>query len=168
MNETREDLEQLQKLLDHSLEQAGDFLRHSFQMPQHSLTAQQLVRYLHGIQTVAFATVTADGRPRVAPVGALFVRGHFYIPTIATAVRTRHVMKRPAVSLTYFVGNDLAILVHGQAAPLYPNHPDFTIVEALQQENSGQSVRDWGDGVYLRVEAEVVYTFARYPEQYPV
>ncbi len=167
MKETPEDLEQLQKLLDQSLEQAGDFLRSSFQMPQHSLTAQQLVRYLLGIQTVAFATVTANGQPRVAPVGSLFVRGHFYIPTVATAVRTRHVVKRPAVSLTHFVGNDLAILVHGQAVPIRPDHTDFAMVEALQREHSGQSVREWGDGIYLRIDAEVVHTFARYPEQYP-
>ncbi len=75
MKETPEDLEQLQKLLDQSLEQAGDFLRSS-----------------------------------------------------------------------------------------YPNHTDFTLVETLQREFSGQSVRDWGDGVYLPVEAEVIYTFARYRE----
>lgn len=167
MKETAEDLEQLQRLLDQSIEQAGEFLRSSFQMPQHSLSARQLICYLQGIQTVALATVTAKGLPRVAPVGSLFFRGRFYIPTIATAARTRHVMKQPAISLTHFVGNDLAIIAHGRGSILSLEHEEFETLEALQRESSGQSVRTWGEGVYLRMEADVVYTFARYPERYP-
>src|SRR5258706_12625059 len=43
MRETQEDIERLQVLLDTSIERAGAFLRRSFQMPEHSLTAQQLI-----------------------------------------------------------------------------------------------------------------------------
>lgn len=43
MRETAEDLEKLQALLDQSIEQAGDVLRSSFQMPECSLSAAQLV-----------------------------------------------------------------------------------------------------------------------------
>jgi Pyridoxamine 5'-phosphate oxidase len=167
MKETPGDLEQLQALLDYSIEQAGSFLRSSFQMPHCSLSAGQLVHYLQGIQNVAFATVTADGEPRVAPIGSLFFRGHFYIPTVVTAVRTRHVMKRSAVSLTHFIGNDLAIIIHGHATVVLPDHPDFAALEELQRANAGLSVRDWGEGAYLRVDAQVIYTFARDPAQYP-
>ncbi|HBY98072.1 MAG: pyridoxamine 5'-phosphate oxidase family protein [Ardenticatenaceae bacterium] len=167
MRETSEGLEQLQQVLDRSIERAGDFLRNSFQMPHHSLSAAQLVRYFQGLQVIALSTVTAKGEPRVAPIGALFFRGHFYIPTLATAARTRHVLKRPAVSLTHFDGTDLAIIVHGRAAVLTPEHPKFATLEALHRERSGQSVRDWGEGVYLRVDPEVIYTFARHPAQYP-
>ena len=46
MKETPGDLEQLQALLDYSIEQAGSFLRSSFQMPQRSLSAGQIVHYL--------------------------------------------------------------------------------------------------------------------------
>ncbi len=167
MKETPGDLEQLQALLDRSIEQVGSFLRSSFQMPQCSLSAEQLVHYLQGIQNVAFATVTASGEPRVAPIGSLFFRGRFYIPTVVTAVRTRHVMKRSAVSLTHFVGNDLAIIVHGHATVVLSDHPDFAALEELQQASTGSSVRDWGEGAYLRVDAQVIYTFARDPAQYP-
>ena len=166
MNETQEDMEFLQKLLDQSIEKAGSFVRNSFQMPECSLSAKQLVRYLQGIHTVAFATVTAKGEPRVAPISSLFFRGHFYIPTVVTAARTKQVMKHPAVSLTHFAGNDLAIIVHGDATVMVSNHLDFQTLESLFYAESGSKVSDWGEGVYLRVEAHVLYTFARHPEQY--
>ncbi len=168
MHETPEDMKRLQALLDGSIERAGAFLRSSFEMPEHSLSAGQLVRYLQGIQNVAFATVTAKGEPRVAPIGSLFYRGLFHIPTVATAARTRMVTARPAVSLTHFVGDDLAIIVHGSAMAIPTGHADFAAIEAMQRAANGSSVRDWGEGIYLRVAAATLVTFARYPEQFPV
>jgi hypothetical protein len=167
MHETPEDMQRLQGLLDKSIERAGAFLRSSFQMPEHSLSAGQMTRYLQGIQNVAFATTTAKGEPRVAPIGSLFYRGRFHIPTVATAARTRMVTARPAVSLTHFVGDDLAIIAHGSATIIPVDHPDFAAVEEMQRAANGSSVRDWGEGVYLRVEAETLVTFARYPDQFP-
>src|SRR5437868_15284789 len=98
MRETESDLAELSTLLERSIAGAGPFLRRSFEMPEHSLTAGQLVRYLDGLRTVAFATVTANGEPRVAPIGALFYRGRFYIPTTMEAARTRHIRQRPGAS----------------------------------------------------------------------
>ncbi|MDQ2907622.1 MAG: pyridoxamine 5'-phosphate oxidase family protein [Ktedonobacteraceae bacterium] len=166
MHETKEDLLTLQALLDHSIEQAGAFLRASFQMPDHSLSARQLVNLWQGLHTIAFATVSAQGEPRVAPISALLFRGNFYIPTVATAARTRHVMRQPAVSFTYFQGNDLAIIAHGTATIIRPDHLDFAALEALQRESSGQSVQEWGEGVFLQITPAVLYTFARQPEVY--
>ena len=76
---------------------------------------------------------------------------------------------RPAVSLTHYVGNDLAIIAHGTAAVIPEGHSDFALLETMQRgaNESGESVRDWGEGVFLRVEAETLVTFARYPEQFP-
>jgi GNAT superfamily N-acetyltransferase len=99
MRETQEDMERLQALLDSSLERAGAFLRRSFQMPQHALTAQELVHCWQNVQTVALATVTTSGEPRIAPIDSLLYRGEIYIPTDATAARTRHVINRPIESL---------------------------------------------------------------------
>jgi hypothetical protein len=70
MKETPEDLKNLQDLLDESIERAGAFLRNSFEMPELSLSAGELVEVLHGSLTVAFSTITARDEPRVAPVGA--------------------------------------------------------------------------------------------------
>jgi len=43
VRETAADLERPQRLLDQSVEQASSFLRSSFQMPERSLSAEQLV-----------------------------------------------------------------------------------------------------------------------------
>ena len=167
MHETREDFQHLQALLDRSIEQAGTFLRQSFQMPAHCLSARQVVHFWQGVQTIAFATVTSKGEPRVAPIGAWLFRARFYIPTVATAVRSKHVMHHPAISFTYYQGNDLAIIVHGDATIIRPDHPDFIAVETLQLERSGHSVREWGEGLFLQITSKTLYTFARSPDQYP-
>ncbi|MFE1317626.1 pyridoxamine 5'-phosphate oxidase family protein [Kitasatospora phosalacinea] len=51
------------------------------------------------------ATVTAAGEPRCAPVGALFVRGRWYVPTTAGSSRARTLAARPALSLS-LAGDD--------------------------------------------------------------
>ena len=86
---------------------------------------------------------------------------------MASAARTRHLRERSAVSLTLYEGSDLAIIVHGEASVLAQDHPDFEALEDVFRESGGGSVLDWGEGVYLRVEAEKLYTFARYPERFP-
>jgi uncharacterized pyridoxamine 5'-phosphate oxidase family protein len=166
LQETQEDILQLQAVLDESVRQAGSFLCSSFEMPAHSLSAQQLIHYLQGVQNVAFATVTAKSEPRVAPINALFYRGQFHIPTVATAARTKQALKNSAVSLTHFIGDDLAIIVHGHATVLPVDHPDFETLEELFFTSSGSKVRNWGQGVYLRVKATVIYTYARNLEQF--
>src|SRR2546421_9273940 len=173
MRETQEDIERLQTLLDNSIKRAGAFLRRSFQMPEHSLTPQQLIDCWLDVQTVALATVTTRGEPRVAPIGPLLYRGDIYIPTVATAARTRHVMKRTAVSLTLFrvvcgqgeQKNELAIIVHGSAAILSPDHADFETLENLLYASTHTKAGEWGEGVYLHIRAEAIYTYNRHPHR---
>ena len=168
MYETPEELEQIQALLERSIEQAGAFLRSSFEMPAHSLSAKQLLHLWQGLQTVAFATVTKKGDPLVAPIGTLLFHGRFYIPTVASAMRTRHVLQRPAVSFTFYQGKDVAVIVHGEALVIQSDHADFAALEAFQREMSGSSVQEWGEGVFLHVVPRVIYTYVRYPDRYPV
>ena len=47
------------------------------------------------------------------------------------------------------------------------DHPDFQRLEDVFRASGCGSVLDWGEGVYLRVEAEKLFTFARYPERFP-
>jgi GNAT superfamily N-acetyltransferase/uncharacterized pyridoxamine 5'-phosphate oxidase family protein len=159
MYETPEDLNHLQELLDRSIKQAGSFLRSSFQMPEHSLSASQLVQHLQGLQNVALATVSAKGEPRVAPIGSIFYRGSFCIPTVMTAARSRHIRKRPAVSLTHFEENRSAIIVHGQASIISSDAEGFEKLDEMYQGISGTSVRNWGEGIYIQVRADVIYTY---------
>jgi N-acetylglutamate synthase-like GNAT family acetyltransferase/uncharacterized pyridoxamine 5'-phosphate oxidase family protein len=165
MRETQQDIERLQALLDSSIERAGAFLRRSFQMPHHSLTAKALVECWRDVQTVALATVTTSGEPRIAPIGSLLYRGDIYIPTVATAARTRHVMKRPAISLTLFRENELAILVHGYATVIARDHEDFETLENLLYPSTHTKAGEWGEGVYLHIRAEAIYTYNRHPHR---
>ncbi len=166
MYETPEDIQLFQALLDRSIAQAGAFLRQSFEMPEHSLSAEQLIHLWQGLQTVAFATTTAQGEPRVAPIGALLLRSRFVIPTLAQAIRTKHVLRHPAISFTYYQGNDVAVIAHGSAEVVRPDHADFAEFEAFQREMSGTSVLNWGEGVFLLVIPRVIYTYARAIENY--
>jgi nitroimidazol reductase NimA-like FMN-containing flavoprotein (pyridoxamine 5'-phosphate oxidase superfamily) len=168
MRETPDELERLQTLLDDSIERASPFLRSSFEMPEHSLSAAQLVAHLRGALTVALGTVTTRGAPRVAPIAAFFEHACFYVPTVAEAARARHLARRPGASLTYFEGTDLAVIAHGQAAIVDADDPDFAALDAIQVEHGNQSVREWqGHGVYLRVQPATLFTYAGDPERYP-
>lgn len=161
MRERLEDVAALQALLERSIAEAGPFLRSSFQMPQCSMSAEQVVACFARVVVVSFATVTKAGSPRVAPIGALFWRGQFHIPTTLEAARTRHVLARPAVSLAWHDGIDRAAIVHGSAMVLAAQHPDFAELDQLHQELTGASVTSWGSGAYLRVIAEQFFTFDR-------
>ena len=165
MRETAEDVTALQAILDQSIENAGSYLRRSFGIPKHSLSAVQLIDYLQGHKTVAFASVTARGEPRVAPNDSIFYRGKFYITTVANAVRTKLVQHRPAVSLTCFEGTILAIIVHGTATVIAPDHPEFAAVDEVHREVLKKSILDFGEGVFLRVDAKRIYSFVREPEK---
>ena len=167
MRETPADLERLQTLLDYSIQTASSFLRSSFRMPEYSLSAPQLAAHLQGSLTVAFATVTARGEPRVAPIIAFFLRASFYLPTVAEAARVRHLARRPGASLTYFEGTDLAVIAHGHATTIDADHPGFAELDATQVECGNESVQNWqGHGIYLRLEPTSLYTFAEHPDRY--
>jgi hypothetical protein len=168
MRETPTDLERLQGLLDASIEQASPFLRSSFEMPEHSLSAAQLVKHLDGSLTVALGTVTARGEPRVAPIAAFLLRASFYVPTVAESARATHLARRPGVSLTYFEGTDLAVVVHGHASIIAGDDSAFEELDHTQVQCGNQSVHDWqGHGVYLHVQPATVFTYARHPDRYP-
>lgn len=166
MRERDDDIQGLAELIQRSNESAGEFLRSAFEIPEKTLTAAQLVRKLQGTITVVLATVSSTGSPRTAPVLALFYRAAFCIPTVQTALRTRHVRRNPAVSLSLYEGNDFAVIAHGDATLVGPESSDFDELVGLQLEHNGGDVRDWGDPLYIRVNAERLYTFARYPERF--
>jgi hypothetical protein len=160
-------LERLQAVLDRSAKGAGEHLRQTFEIPDHTLSAHQLVRYLDKPQSVALATVSKRGEPRVAPVHAVFYDATFHVPTVAGAVRMKHVSRQPSVSLTHWVLNHVAIIVHGTASVLQPGHPDSAALDELYRAAWWRSVRQTGDGVYLRVEAERLFAWAQDPAQFP-
>jgi nitroimidazol reductase NimA-like FMN-containing flavoprotein (pyridoxamine 5'-phosphate oxidase superfamily) len=137
-------------------------------MPEHSLSAQQLAIHLQGSLTVALATVTAAGEPRVAPINALFFRGAFYVPTVAESARARNAARRPAVSLSYFESTAVAVIVHGRATIVDETHPDFAELDELQVHYGRESPLAWdGEAVYLKVAPATIFSYARHPERHP-
>ena len=170
MYESATDLDNLQSLLDASIEQAGSFLRDAMEIDRRTLSARQIVNLLDGLRTVSLASVTARGEPRVAPITAMFVQGRYYIPTVKSAARSQHLRKRPATSLAEYDGNDHAIIIHGQAALIDSGHPDFTrIDEMFTRLTTEIGPGEWGGGgpVYVRVDPAVMYATALEPERYP-
>lgn len=167
MYETAEDLERLDARLHASIERAGPYLRSSFHMPEQSLNARQLTQTVQGIKQVALATVTARGEPRVAPIGAFLYRGAFYIPTTMQAARVRHLRRQPAISLTLYEGVDFAVIVHGQAVVLGEDAAEFEKLIEIQRSGQGETVRAWGEGAFIRIDADSIYTYVRYPERFP-
>jgi hypothetical protein len=162
MRETDADLQRLQAALDRSVEKASPFLRRSFEMPERSLSAAELATRLDGLLVVSLATVTAKGEPRVAPIDAVFLRGRFYVPTVAQAARARHLARRPGVSVTYYEGRSMAVIVHGQAGMVTPGEEPFDEIEEIRLAEGGESLLGWsGDPIFLRVEPDVIYTYAK-------
>ena len=43
---------------------------------------------------------------------------------------------------------------------------DFAALETFQREMSGNSVQEWGEGVFLRIIPRTIYTYALFPERY--
>ena len=169
MRETPDDQVIFEQLLADSIASAGPFIRESLEMPAKSLSAAQLLRYWDKLHTAAVAHSTAGGEPRVAPTGVALFRGHFVVPTVAAAARTKAVKARPSLSISHFDEGDLAIIAHGKAEIVADGEPLFEELAAHHRElGNGRDVRDWGgEGVYLWMRPAAVYTFARYPEQFP-
>jgi hypothetical protein len=168
VHETDAELDALQQLIDASIAAAGPHMRDIFTTDRR-LSARQLAVHLQGTRHVAFATVNAAGKPRVAPLDGLFFHAHFYVGTGGHAARLRHLRRNPSVSLTHFQGEELAVIVHGTVFLMEKGHSEVGPIEELWTEIYGSSPFDLGEGVtMIRVEPEAVFTFASDPSRFPV
>jgi len=151
VHETTADLEALQMLLDASAAQASEHLT-SIVTPARRLTAPQVCAVLTGMCTLALATVTAKGEPRVSGVDGHFLRGRWLFTTSGTAVKARHLRARPACSVAHLRGDDLGVFVHGTAQLMSgPAVPAW--VEEHLVAHYGSSPTSWGpDIVYAWVD----------------
>ncbi len=110
--------------------------------------------------------MTAKGEPRVAPVGAILHRAAFHVPTALHARRVTHIRKRPAVSLTHFVLDDIAVIVHGRASLLEKTDPETAVLDALYDDEWWRGLRTTGAAVWIRIEPRRIYTWAARPGEY--
>ena len=167
MHETPEELDELQALIDRSMGGMAEHMARIF-TPDLRLTARQVVTHLSGTAQLAVATVTAKGAPRVTPVDALFYRGRFWFGTSPRSRRAVHLRARPAVSATYFVGDELAIVVHGTAAIVERADAGAKEVDEAATAVFGWSPFAAGAGaIMIRIDPTSMYTRAARPESYP-
>jgi Pyridoxamine 5'-phosphate oxidase len=160
------DSDALQALMDRSAIAAGPHLRRTFELPDHALSASGLIRYWGSEQTIALATVGADGTPRVAPVDALLLGADLFVPTASNAARVRHVRSRPRVGFTHWVSDSIAVIGHGVATLVTPTDPDFASVDGTYMGPRARwflPFRSAGNGVYLRIRAESFLAWAADP-----
>ena len=166
MLETPEDLDRLQRLLDHSAAGAGGHLRDII-TDERRLSAWQLCQELQGMRLLVVATVTADGRPLAGPVDGYFLHGSFYFGSGRNSVRMRHLAARPAVSATYLAGEDLAVTVHGRAELFELSGPAGGELRQAMLDHylptQGPAFETWldqADSVAARIAADKMFTFA--------
>jgi general stress protein 26 len=166
MNESENDVARLRSLLDRSATKGGPHLRRTFQLPEHALTADQMIRYWGALKEFALATVTTNGEPRVAPVGVLLDRGRLYVPTASDSALLRHAAKNSSVSLTHWVNNVVAIIVHGHATRVPPDGPEFSSLGALAAQKWWQDLHREQNAALLRIEPDLIYSWAREPSSF--
>ena len=159
MRETPEDLRRVDALLDASYREAGEHLR-SVVTPERRVGAATLAGRPAGVRVLSPATVTAGGRPLVAPVDGLLHRGSFWFGSSSSSVRMRHLTVRPWVGATYVEGERFGVIVHGRAAVADLGDPAHRGFRDLCLEVDGGSWEEWGAGaVYASIEAHRLFAF---------
>lgn len=162
--ETDEDLAWLDGLLTRSLRGSGEHLRSIVVEGERTLDAAETTRLLTGMRTLALATTTSAGEPRISGVDGHFLRARWVFTTSGAALKTRHLRARPALSVAHIVGDDLGIFTHGRAEFLDLDNPDRGWVDEHLTGHYGSSPASWGpDIVYVRVQPHwmVSYAFAK-------
>lgn len=153
--ETDAEISRLQDLLDGSLKRSTSHLRSIVTPGERTLTAAQLVRVATGMCTLALATVTRTGEPRISGVDGHFLHGHWVVGTDPSAAKARHLAARPGVSLAYLRGEELGVFTHGHARPINPpfgDDPDWPATRDYLQDHYGDNAFEWTEVVYYRVE----------------
>ncbi|WP_405106773.1 pyridoxamine 5'-phosphate oxidase family protein [Micromonospora sp. NBC_01405] len=164
MRETPEELIELQALLDVSLSRATSHLR-SIINSERSLTAEQLTQVLTGMCTLALATVTAKGEPRISGVDGHFLHGRWHFGTARGAAKARHLAVRSAVSAAHMRGEDLGVFTHGTVEILNPQDgepaEDWPDLLAYFKGFYGEDSFDWdNDIVYYRLHPHWMTVYA--------
>ncbi len=107
---------------------------------------------------LSLATVTAKAEPHVAPVDGIFYRGSFWFGSSPSSVRFRHIRVRPQVSANHTRGEELAVVVHGDATIVDASYPSYEGFAEVCRGIYGPQWDDWGDGAaYARIEASHLF-----------
>jgi hypothetical protein len=161
MHETDAEVAELDGLLRSSLGGASEHLRSIMTEGQRTLDAAETCRVLTGMKTLALATVTKSGEPRISGVDGHFLHARWVFTTAGNAVKARHLRARPAASVAHIVGDDLGVYAHGDVEFLTDADADFPAIEAHLVAHYGSSPSSWGDDiVYLRLQPRWMVSYA--------
>jgi hypothetical protein len=169
MRETESELDGLQRLLDASLSRSTKHLRGIITAGERTLDARQMVSVLTGMCTLAIATVTSRGEPRVSGIDGFFWHGRWLFGTARGAAKARHLAANPAVSVTHMRGEELGVFTHGHVQVLNPaeGEPDPAWPEIHEHLTGhyGSDPLTWGDVVYYRLDPSWMVCYAFEPEK---
>jgi hypothetical protein len=164
MKEDAAELAELQELLDRSLAGASEHLT-SIITPERAVPAGELVRRLTGMRTLALATVSAGGRPRVGGIDGHLLHGRWVFTTSGSSVKAADMRSRPQISAAYLEGDAFGVFTHGTAEFLPADHPDRPWIEEHLTSHYGVSPATWGpDIVYVRLQPSWMVGFGHVPE----
>lgn len=166
MRETRDELDQLQRMFDAHLAKANPHMT-SIVTPERRLTAKQVSRYLDGIRHVAFATVTPKGQPRVSPLDTLFLHGRFTLSTATGATRIGHLRANAACSAVYMEADRIAVVANGTVEWITPEHIDHDEIHRAWLGAYESDPYTWGDIVLFRIAPISMWAYASHPEEFP-
>jgi pyridoxine/pyridoxamine 5'-phosphate oxidase len=160
MKETREEIEELQRLLDAAYGRSTDHLQ-AIITDERRLTAAELAQVLQGMCTLNLATVTAGGEPRISAVDGHFLHARWVFTTSGQAAKARQLKARPAASLAYVDGERIGVFSHGRVEFLTGEHPDFAEIEAHLVAHYGSSPSSWAEKiVYCRLQPHWMVGYA--------
>jgi hypothetical protein len=169
--ETEAEIDALQELLDASVSRATVHLRAIVTPGERALTAEQLVRVATGMCTLALATVTRRGEPRISGVDGHLLHGRWVVGTDPGAAKARHLAARPGVSAALLRGEELGVFTHGHARLLNPRGgpADPAWPETLEylKGHYGPDAFAWDEVVFYRIEPAWMVAYCPDPAALP-
>lgn len=157
MDETADQLDELQRLLDASFARGSEHLL-SIMSPQRRMTAERLAAALPVPAVLNIDTVTARREPRVSAVDGHSLGGRWHFTTDAASPKARQLAARPAISASYTPRDGFGAFCHGRAVLL-----DGAEKQALREHFAAHYDSDpesWGTIAYYRIDADWLVAFA--------
>lgn len=115
MDESRETLERLQRIIDRSAATAGAAIRRNFVGPGWSMSAAEFVAFWTEGRMASISTVSENGAVHAAPLEPRLIDGKFYLPTFPDSQRLRDHRARARCAIVSWDGPYRALIVYGVA-----------------------------------------------------
>jgi Pyridoxamine 5'-phosphate oxidase len=169
MFETPAELHDLQVLLDTSWAGSSSHLKSIVLPGERTLDAEQVVRVCQGMCTLAIATVTRRGEPRISGADGHLLHGRWIIGTHRRAAKAQHLAARPGISATFMRGEQLGIFTHGHAVPLNPegtsSDPAWPTVRDYLVNHYGDDGEGpfWDESVWYRIDPSWMVAYSADP-----